>query len=224
MGGYPGHLFVRKVARLLALGIILGLPSLRADTFSAVVRDSTSDTTGPKSSPDAPAPADDGATMQKAAGTPHFWQRDSRAGFENGGRDYCCPVAVANSFFYLSNHGFPALLPDGDGLQPQIDLIKLLASVDYFGTDPKNGTAPGAVLSGVRKYVEDMGYHCERLEYEGWRKVGRNQREAIRAARPRLDWLKKGILNPHGAVWLNIGWYTRVGDGGTSGNVREATG
>jgi len=61
--------------------------------------------------------------------------------------------------------------------------------------------------------VEDSGYHCERLEYEGWRKVGRKNEAAVKAARPGLDWLKDGIRDPHGAVWLNLGWYTQSDDG-----------
>ena len=150
---------------------------------------------------------------QKATETPHFWQRDSRGGFENGGRDYCCPVAVSNSLVYLARHGFPALLSNGDGIQPQIDLINRLASSDYFGTDPQNGTPPGAVLTGVQKYVEAKGYGCERLEYEGWRQVGRNNNGAIKAGRPALDWIKEGIRSPNGAVWLNIGWYRQLDQG-----------
>ncbi|MEI9997798.1 MAG: hypothetical protein WDO13_00775 [Verrucomicrobiota bacterium] len=42
--------------------------------------------------------------------------------------------------------------------------------------------------------------------------MGRDEQAAIRAARPSLDWLKEGIQNPRGAVWLNVGWYIR-GDG-----------
>jgi len=204
-----------KIGRLFALGIILGVLSVRADTVTATVKSDSTDTPAETTTPDASAPASSDADVstEKAAATPHFWQRDSRGGFENEGRDYCCPVAISNSFVYLAHHGFPSLLGEGDGVQPQIDLINQLASSDYFGTDPTTGTGPGGVLSGVQKYVENQGYHCERLEYEGWRKVGRNQASAILAARPSLDWLKQGVRDPHGAVWLNIGWYTRVGDG-----------
>jgi hypothetical protein len=42
--------------------------------------------------------------------------------------------------------------------------------------------------------------------------VGSSQRDKIKAPRPDLDWLKQAILDPHGAVWLNIGWYV-PGDG-----------
>jgi hypothetical protein len=188
----------RAIARLLALALLFCSPSLRADAFLDALNGPSSDS--------APAAA---IATDKAAETPHFWQRDRRGGFENEGRDYCCPVAVSNSFAYLAHHGFPALLPDGDGVQPQIDLINLLASSDYFATDPTNGTSPGTVLSGVENYVRNQGYACARLEYEGWRPVGRRQQDKIKAPRPELDWLKEGILDPHGAVWLNIGWYVR---------------
>jgi hypothetical protein len=122
-------------------------------------------------------------------------------------------VAVSNSLVYFAHHGFPALLSEGSGIQSQIDLINTLASSDYFGTDPDNGTAPGAVLSGVQKYVEERGYSCSRLEYEGWRNVGRSRQSAVKAARPNLDWLKEGIQDANGAVWLNIGWYKQVDQG-----------
>jgi len=192
----------RAIARALALALLFGAPWLRADAFLDALNGPSGDS--------APAAA---IATDKAAETPHFWQRDRRGAFENEGRDYCCPVAVSNSFFYLAHHGFPALLPDGDGVQPQIDLINLLASPDYFATDPANGTSPGTVLSGVENYVRNQGYQCARLEYEGWRQVGRRQQDKIKAPRPELDWLKEGILDPHGAAWLNIGWYVR-GDSG----------
>jgi hypothetical protein len=69
------------------------------------------------------------------------------------------------------------------------------------------------VLSGVQKYVTDQGYHCKRLEYEGWRSVGRSREGMVKATKPNLDWLKQGISDPHGSAWLNVGWYTKVDDG-----------
>jgi hypothetical protein len=197
------------IAGLFAFALLFPASSLRADPFLDALNGTNADAAAGASSLASGTAA---VALDKAAGTPHFWQRDSRGAFENEGRDYCCPVAVSNSLAYLAHHGFPALLPDGDGVQPQIDLINLLASSDYFETDPANGTSPGTVLSGVEKYVQAQGYQCERLEYEGWRKVGRSQQDKIKASRPDLDWLKEGILNPHGAVWLNIGWYVRSGD------------
>jgi hypothetical protein len=184
-----------------------GVPA-KADMFAATVKDDSTSTSEAKSfESSAPASDEDTNFSRKASEIPHFWQRDPRGGFANDGADYCCPVAVSNSLVYLAEHGFPALLPDGD--DGQIDLINTLASSTYFGTDPDTGTGPGAVLAGVRKYIENQGYACERLEYEGWRNVGKSQSAAVLAARPELSWVKEGISNPRGAVWLNIGWYVR---------------
>ena len=153
-----------------------------------------------------------GATARKAAETPHFWQLDPRGGFANGGRDYCGPVAISDSLVYLAHHGFPELLPDGAGDQAQIALINTLASPHYLGTDPDRGTGSGSVLKGIEKYVVAHGYQCTTMEYEGMYELGRREREFIIADRPDLNWMKRGILDPRGAVWLGIGWYTQTGE------------
>jgi hypothetical protein len=157
--------------------------------------------------------ADYSATAERAAGTPHFWQLDPRGGFKNGGKDYCGPVAISDSLVYLAHHGFPELLPDGEGDQAQIDLINSLASPHYLGTDPDKGTGSGSVLRGIEKYVVAHGYQCTTMEYKGMYELGRREREFIVADRPDLDWMKKGMLDPHGAVWLAVGWYTQTGEG-----------
>jgi hypothetical protein len=105
-----------KLTQVLAWGIVFCALAARADEFSATVKDSSSDTETESAKPSAPASTTDVSASQKAAETPHFWQRDPRGEFENGGRDYCCPVAVSNSFCYLAHHGFPALLSDGEGV------------------------------------------------------------------------------------------------------------
>jgi hypothetical protein len=64
----------------------------------------------------------------------------------------------------------------------------------------------------MEKYILAKGYQCSTLEYEGWREVGRNRQRFVKGARPDLDWLKKGVLDPNGAVWLTIGWYTCTGE------------
>ena len=150
---------------------------------------------------------------QKAAETPNFWQLDPRGGFLNGGRDYCGPVAVSDSLVYLGRHGFPDLLPHSQGVQAQIDMINLLASPHYLGTDPNAATAPASVLRGIEKYVVSRGYQCTTMEYEGWTRMGQREEEFVMADRPNLDWMKKGVLDPHGAVWLIVGWYSQTGDG-----------
>jgi hypothetical protein len=153
------------------------------------------------------------ATAQKAAETPHFWQLDPRGGFANGGRDFCGPVAISDSLVYLARHGFPELLPAGEGDKAQIALINLLASPHYLGTDPDRGTGCGSVLKGIEKYVVSHGYQCTTMEYKGLKVLGRREEEFNIADRPDLDWMKRGILDPHGAVWLDVGWYTRTAEG-----------
>ena len=106
------------------------------------------------------------SSATKAEEVPDFCQYEPRGGFANGGRDYCCPVAASNYLIYFSQHGYPNLLPNPAEplFQAQIGMINRLASPDYFGTDPREGTGPGAVLRGVRRYVEASGYQCRRLE------------------------------------------------------------
>jgi hypothetical protein len=154
-----------------------------------------------------------GATAQKAAETPHFWQLDPRGGFANGGRDFCGPVAISDSLVYLAHHGFPELLPAGEGDEAQIALINLLASPHYLGTDPDKGTGCGSVLKGIEKYVVAHGYQCTTMEYKGLKVLGRREEEFNIADRPDLDWMKRGILDPHGAVWLDVGWYSQTAEG-----------
>src|SRR5947209_6039965 len=77
--------------------------------------------------------AESSVHTEKVAGTPHFYQGDLLAGFPGDGRNYCCPVAVSDSFVYLASHGFPKLLPAGvagaaDPAEAQIALIRKLAS------------------------------------------------------------------------------------------------
>lgn len=155
------------------------------------------------------ATAHEGGTESRLAELPDFYQEDPRGGFVGDGSNYCCPVAVSNSLLYFARHGYPNLLaspnePDADA---EIDLIRTLYSPGYFGTDPGNGTAPTALLRGLRKYVQEKGYACQRLEYEGWRKVSGPEHGCVIADLPQIEWLKAGIRNPDGAVWLNIGWY-----------------
>jgi hypothetical protein len=162
--------------------------------------------------PSAPT-ADYSATAQKAAETPHFWQLDPRGEFLNGGRDYCGPVAVSDSLVYLGRHGFPELLPASRGEQAQIDMINLLASPHYLGTDPNMGTGIGSVLRGIEKYVVSRGYQCSTMEYEGWSRMDQHEEEFVMADKPDLNWMRKGVLDPHGVVWLAVGWYNQTGNG-----------
>ena len=92
-------------------------------------------------------------------------------------------------------------------------MINQLASPHYLGTDPNAGTAASSVLRGIEKYVVSRGYECSTMEYKGWTRMGPHEREFVLADRPDLDWMRKGILNPNGAVWLIVGWYDQAGNG-----------
>ncbi len=156
--------------------------------------------------PDAP-PATD---TKKVLATPHFFQCDPRGRFAASGSMYCCPTAVSDSLMYLAYHGFPNLLPDGitDATQAQITLIDILA-VYCMKTDPASGTDMGQALSGIEHYVEASGYACDRLEYRGWRPLPKSMSCYRTGLSPSLDWIKKAAADPHGAAWVNIGWYVR---------------
>lgn len=146
-------------------------------------------------------------TPDKSAATPHFWQLNPEAELANGGKNYCAPVAVANALVCLARQGAHALAnADGD-FESMTTLIQELASEDYCGTDPVEGTTPAKLLSGVQQYVEAQGYSC-RLEYKGWRPVGAEQANTVRGKLPDTAWLAKAVAQPFTAVWLNIGWYS----------------
>lgn len=188
-------------------------PTASATPTAAI--SATGDTGTPVTSLSVAVPVNAGysALVQKSAETPHLWQLDPRGGYKNGGAYYCGPVAVADSLVYLAHHGFPDLLPPGEGVQPQIDLVNELASTRYLGTVSDNGTKPTLVLSGIENYIVGQGYQCTTMEYKGWPKLARREEEFVQGTRPDLAWIRQGISNPHGAVWLNVGWYTRTGEG-----------
>ena len=91
-------------------------------------------------------------------------------------------------------------------------MINQLASPHCLGTDPNAGTGPGAVLRGIEKYVVRHGYQCTTMEYKGWDRFRNREEEFVTADRPDLAWIKKGILDPHGTVWLIVGWYAQTAD------------
>ena len=203
------------VVAAVCLGLTWTRKTLPARNTTATVNPAETAAPTPTKVPvaDAAPMAKYGAMAQKAAETPHFWQLDPRGGFANGGRDFCGPVAISDSLVYLAHHGFPELLPAGEGDTAQIALINLLASPHYLGTDPDKGTGCGSVLKGIEKYVVANGYQCTTMEYKGLKVLGRREEEFNIADRPDLDWMKRGILDPHGAVWLDVGWYSQMAGG-----------
>ena len=143
---------------------------------------------------------------EKARATPDFCQQDKDGRFENGGGTYCAPVAVSNGLMCLGQRGFPKLCPPAATTkESQIKLIHTLAARDYMDAD--DGAGPPGVARGIKKYVTGAGYRIARLEYQGWRRGPRDAPPLDDT--PQLDWLKAGVADPHGAVFLNIGWYTQ---------------
>src|SRR5262245_52175601 len=88
----------------------------------------------------------------KISAMPDFCQVDEDGHFDNGGKVFCGPVAVSNSLVWLSQNGFPKLLPpvekkgdlgNGNGSADsdhkidsqkaaQIELIRTLGSPDFM--------------------------------------------------------------------------------------------
>jgi hypothetical protein len=161
----------------------------------------------------------------KIAATPDFCQVDEAGKFDNGGKVFCGPVAVSNSLVWLSQNGFPKLLPavdkkvelagddgsaDGDvkidaQKAAQIELIRTLGSPDFMSTEGRDGTSAKRLMLGLTKYVTQHGYKLDRLEYRGWSKLNKELKPSDE--KPSLDWMKQYISQPGAAGWLNIGWY-----------------
>lgn len=142
--------------------------------------------------------------------TPDLTQTDPRGDFAQNGINYCAPAAVSNSFAWLSNHGYPKLLPElrnsrkNDYVSRQILLTKILSSPTYMNTKGDEGTYVNDVLLGIRKYILDQGYSVKQLTYQGFRSNLPEFDIGIRA--PRIELLRQGLTG-HSGVWLNIGWY-----------------
>jgi hypothetical protein len=142
---------------------------------------------------------------EKMDSTPDMTQTDAQANLPGGGKPYCGPVAVSNSFAWLADHGFDKLVLDlTDPKESQADVACLLGTVRYMDTSLKNGTGTARLLNGVSRYIRNRGYEYKRLEYQGWKKHPSEFSTGVSV--PQLDWIKNGLIGDS-AVWLNIGWY-----------------
>lgn len=145
--------------------------------------------------------------VEKAEAVPDLCQNDRSARLPGRGKGYCGPVAVSNSFVYLADRGFPALLPTmGRRRMTQGQLASLLGMSKYMRTSIKDGTSPAGLLLGVENYLKDRGVAWSYLGYQGWRK--HPEQFSADSAAPELDWIKDGLLGDS-AVWLNLGWYKK---------------
>jgi hypothetical protein len=134
-----------------------------------------------------------------------FKQTNPKAGFQDGGKDFCAPTSLSDYLIWLGSHGYPSLLPkEGQADDLQIALIKTLASANYFGTDPSTGTSPAQIMRGLKKYINDCGYEIKTMQYQGFRPSPKEFYSGVTV--PSLDWLRSGALSPK-CTWLNLGWY-----------------
>jgi hypothetical protein len=161
----------------------------------------------------------------KIAATPDFCQTDKAGKFDRGGSVFCGPVAVSNSLVWLSQNGFPKLLPPAEVAQDstngngsvngddklaankaaQIELIRTLGSAGFMETEGRDGTSATRLMRGLHKYVVEHGYQIDHLEYRGWSNVNKKLKPSDE--KPSLDWMKQYISQPGGAAWINIGWF-----------------
>ena len=78
--------------------------------------------------------------VEKINQIPDLCQSDPRAGFPEGGQEFCCIAAVSNSLMWLDAHGYPNLVDDQeDRFAMQVALCNRLADSDYMNTDPEQG-------------------------------------------------------------------------------------
>lgn len=146
-------------------------------------------------------------SIEKIYTIPDYTQTDpAYGGFPGGGTQYCAPVSVSNSLMWLSDNGFPNLIPQsGDRQRDQFDVAYLLGSSVYMNTSLISGTGANNLCIGLKQYILDKGYTYNRLEVRGWRYIYQefDTGEDI----PNLHWVKLGIQG-NGSVWLNVGFYT----------------
>lgn len=115
---------------------------------------------------------------------------------------YCGPVAVSNSFIYLTEHGYPKLADAAGSRQTQGELAGTLGQ--YMGTTAKRGSSVKRLLNGVRRFINDRGYEVEQLQYQGWESHPVSCSTGVKY--PQIQFLKNGLQGDT-AVWLKIGWY-----------------
>jgi len=148
---------------------------------------------------------------KKAEETPCFWQQDKTAGFVDGGSNYCAPTAISNGLIYLAQaRGMKGLVP-GTGHDHQIALIEKLAR--EMDTDPKNGTSPDKIITGLRRYVEANGFRMKRLEVATWRGLSEVNRACSVGKKPVLEWLRAAAADPECVEVFNVGWYRKDENG-----------
>lgn len=139
--------------------------------------------------------------IEKVSKVPNVQQKSN---LPNSGEKYCAPTSVANSLMWLDQNGYDRLVNNTDDETVDVlTLAGLLGSKKYMKTD--DGTRISDTMAGVEKYVTQKGYSVKYLKYQGFRRIGYKYSTGVKAID--LNWIKRGVVNPNGAVWLEIGWY-----------------
>lgn len=124
---------------------------------------------------------------------PDFTQSHISGWQHRKGSQYCGPVAVSNSLYWLA-----------EMKGSQQNLIKQLASARYMDTDITKGTRTTQLLDGVHSMAIDLLGGYASLEYQGWKLHPAIFSTGIEV--PDIRWFTQGVTQDS-AVWLNVGWY-----------------
>jgi len=151
-----------------------------------------------------------------------FYLNQNNARYGDAGKMYCGPTSGAMACSWLAGHGYPKLLPTGDS---QVDslrhLVELLASDDFMGTDPEEGTPPARMIAGFSAYVEKAGYGLADMQFSGWRVLPPGTARVKVSPIPDLDTIPPALANPHAIVLVNVGYYVQ---GSKPGELRRLGG
>ena len=85
-------------------------------------------------------------------------------------------------------------------------MVEKLASPKYMNT--KTGTGVNSLASGIEKYLKEKGIKKYRIDYEGWRSIGKTTKRISTV--PSLA-TARDVLSENSAVFLNIGRYKKRG-------------
>jgi hypothetical protein len=135
---------------------------------------------------------------------PDYTQTDpAYGGFQPDGDNFCGPASVSNSLMWLSDHGFPNLAPRStDRTKDQHDLIALLASSAYFGTNgAQAGTPPPQLLSGLKAYFTDRNTTYLSLQWQGAYPLPIPAEFDTGIEIPQIEWIKRGAEGSS-SLWL----------------------
>ncbi|MEZ4369520.1 MAG: hypothetical protein R3B07_01790 [Polyangiaceae bacterium] len=212
----------------------LGLPaSSRPDAEPAPSGPAVADTKTPVGEqpqaaaalePGSPPPQPEDREQERWPELPDLTQTDPALGVAGGGNSHCGPVAVSNGLVWLSQHGYPDLLPAaseaphaaddsaGNDLpeqlhERQLELVREISAAPFMGTSRWSGTGPVGVLRGLHRFVKRHGYRYKRLEYQGWR--GHQKAFSTGVRKPQLPWIAEAIAEG-GVAFIHVGWYSPV--------------